>query len=109
MNTPDHPRTADRSTPVHPGPPSNEELIDLRDQLQQEKTRRELAEQARDHAHDQVRLLTENLSDLRTTIRMLEASPSAPPEPPRDADLINAPLPLSQKPQPEVKKRWWRR
>lgn len=98
----DHPRSADRTAPDRTGPPSNEELIDLRDQLQQEKSRREVAEQARDHAQDQVRLLTENLSDLRTTIRMLEASPSATPPPPRDADPGNAA-------QPEAKRRWWRK
>lgn len=59
-------------TPAHEG----QALIDLRDQLQQEKLRREIAEKDRDHARDQVRLLTENLSDLRTTVRMLEAGPT---------------------------------
>ena len=81
----------------------DQELIDLRDQLQQEKNRRELAEQARDQAQEQIQLLTNNLSDLRTTLRMLEASPetSSPSYPDADLRDIRAPA--------KAKKRWWQR
>ena len=98
----DHPRTTDRSTLNHPGPPSSEELIDLRNQLQQEQNRRELAEQARDHARDQVRLLTENISDLRTTIRMLEPANSS-------QTALTGSAPELEEAQPRPQRRWWRR
>ena len=79
---------------VHPHPARPEqEILDLREQLQEERARRELAEQA-------VRLLTENLTDLRTTVRMLEAPKPATTEEPGEAPATS--------PTPAKRRRWWR-